>query len=207
MVWAWHLRLMQNLQSPWLAELPEYRYCIQKSVAVETMRSTRAATPQSVPPPAKVYSIVHEPGEVLSSWTFSACSGKREQSGGRCMHQAKYPPVSITCSWWQSYISTSTFQSAVGRTLSQFSLCKSGTLVIVGWGGHDRNHSASWMCYRPKSEVSMMAPLSCCKHAAPLQMCNQGLGAALFQTGWNALIAYFIVIRTLNPQEDTSYIL
>lgn len=63
MVWAWHLWLMQNLQSPWLAELPEYRYCIQKSVAVETMRSTRAATPQSVPPPAKVYSIVLKPPE------------------------------------------------------------------------------------------------------------------------------------------------
>lgn len=58
---------MQNLQSPWLAELPEYRYCIQKSVAVETMRSTRAATPQSVPPPAKEYSIVEKPGEALSS--------------------------------------------------------------------------------------------------------------------------------------------
>lgn len=96
MVWAWHLWLMQNLQSPWLAELPEYRYCIQKSVAVETMRSTRAATPQSVPPPAKVYSIVRRPGEVLSSWTFSDCSGKRGQSGGRCMHQAKYQPFSVT---------------------------------------------------------------------------------------------------------------
>lgn len=67
MVWAWHLWFMQNRHSPWLAKLPEYRYCIQKSVAVETMRSTRAATPQSVPPPAKVYSIVQKLGEPLSS--------------------------------------------------------------------------------------------------------------------------------------------
>lgn len=62
-VCAWHLWLMQNLQRPWLAELPEYRYCIQKSVAVETTRSTRVATPHRVPPPAKVYSIVERTWE------------------------------------------------------------------------------------------------------------------------------------------------
>lgn len=101
MVWAWHLRLMQNLHSPWLAELPEYRYCIQKSVAVETMRSTRAARPQSVPPPAKVYSIVARPGEPLSSYTFSSWSGKRGQSGKGCIIQsscsATYSWLFITC--------------------------------------------------------------------------------------------------------------
>lgn len=68
MVCAWHLLLMQNLHSPWLAELPEYRYCIQKSVAVETMRRTRAATPHRVPPPAKVYSMVEKPRKTPFSW-------------------------------------------------------------------------------------------------------------------------------------------